>query len=123
MAAGFTLPEVKFLSIVLRGGTELSKKVDEPHIAQQGDFGWTAAITNPSDTDLETFQAMKVDVTLAIKVGFDVTSKNIYASFFKNDFAKYLKPKIGEINKKYGVLARHCEKNEFLTFCKIQKSS
>lgn len=30
------LPKIDFLSIVLRGGTELYQKYDNPHIAQSG---------------------------------------------------------------------------------------
>jgi hypothetical protein len=102
MALGFALPEVKFLNITLGGGTDVIKKTDEPHTAQEGsnlgaddddDLAFTGMITNQSDTLDQASESMKVDIILGVKVSFDITSNNIYSSFFKTDFAKYLKNK------------------------------
>ena len=94
MALGFKLPEVKFLSITLDGGTDLLKKTDEPHTAQEGDSLFTGVVSNASGDLNQAPEPMKVDVILGVQVAFDVTSGNIYSSFFKNDFAKYLKLRI-----------------------------
>ena len=94
MALGFALPEVKFLSITLDGGTDLLKRVDDPHTEQSGDSAYAGLISNASDDLNQAPEPMKVDVVLSIKVGFDITSNNLYSSFFKNDFAKYLKLRV-----------------------------
>ena len=94
MALGFKLPEVKFLSITLDGGTDLLKKTDEPHTEQDGEKSFTGVISNTSDDLNQAPEPMKVDVILGIQVAFDITSSNIYSSFFKNDFAKYLKLRV-----------------------------
>ena len=94
MALGFAIPEIKFLSITLDGGTDLLKKTDEPHTGQEGDMAYTGVISNESQMLEGDNEPMKVEIILAIKSGFDVTSKNIYSSFFKSNFSKYIKLRV-----------------------------
>ncbi len=97
MALGFKIPQVKFLSIILDGGTDLLKKTDEPHIDLNGDdLSYTNAILNANDDAVQAPKKMNVEVLLAIQVGFDVTSDNIYSTFLKNDFTKYLRIKVSQ---------------------------
>lgn len=101
MALGFAIPEVKFLSITLDGGEDLLKKTDEPHTNQeagqygpQGDTAYAGVISNTTNLLEDNTTPMKVEIILAIKSAFDVTSKNIYSSFFKNNFSKYIKLRV-----------------------------
>lgn len=98
MALGFKIPQVKFLSISLgkSGETDLFKKTDEPHIDQSGDLSYTSAIANANDDAVQAPKKMDVEVLLAVQVGFDVTSDNIYSTFLKNDFTKYLRIKVSQ---------------------------
>ncbi len=89
--AGFILPKISFLSITLDGGTDVPKNIDNPYIQDSSDI---LAGTSLTSTDFATEQppeVMQVEIVMMIEVGFDVTSKNIYSYFLKEDFAKYLK--------------------------------
>ena len=81
MALGFKLPEVKFLSITLDGGTDLLKKTDEPHTEQDGEKSFTGVISNTSDDLNQAPEPMKVDVILGIQVAFDITPIYRYVRF------------------------------------------
>lgn len=92
------LPKVDFISISLHGGEELFVKSDNPHIAQSGetDFLPYEAISNFDILD-ESPKPMNVEVIVMVQVPFGLSLNNIYSSFYKNDFSKYLKVKIVQI--------------------------
>ena len=87
--AGFTIPKVDFLSVTLDGGKDLLKLTNEPHIYDAADEA--GPITSGAVTAANSESKMQVDILMSIQVGFDSSSCNLFSSFFKDDFTKYLK--------------------------------
>ena len=98
---GFGIPKVHFTGIVLDGGTDIPKSIDNPHIAHsaetkpQSNFASTGNKVS-GNTALQGAandeKSMSVDLTLIIKKPYDFS--NPLSFLFKEDFVKYLKIKI-----------------------------
>ena len=62
---------------------------NEPHIYDAADEA--GPITSGAVTAANSESKMQVDILMSIQVGFDSSSCNLFSSFFKDDFTKYLK--------------------------------
>ena len=69
------LPKIDFLSIVLRGGTEIYQKHDNPHIAESGETPYLSYDAINSYNNVENSPApMTVDVTVMVSVPTGISS-------------------------------------------------
>ncbi len=84
---GFGIPKVHFTSIILDGGTDIPKSIDNPHIAHSWETKAASSVIDVNDE-----KSMSADLTLIIKQPYDVSDSLSF--LFKEDFVKYLKIKV-----------------------------
>ena len=87
---GFGIPKVHFTSVVIDGGTDIPKSIDNPHIAHSSE---TKAKSNFADAAVVNDEkSMSSDLTLIIRQPYDQSDSLSF--MFKDDFIKYLKIKV-----------------------------
>lgn len=89
------LPKIDFLSVTLKGGTDLYKKSDNPYIQQGGETAVLAYdATSTKDNISNAPEPMNVDIISIVQVPFSIDINNTYSYFFEDEFTKYLKIKV-----------------------------